>query len=197
MFPASPKSRLMTSMRILCDRLMSLATTTSHSASRANPRPTTWARSVPSPLHDMWTKDLLLPMGHRGPSRYLCPSAGLSWTNHSPDSSSFQQIPQNCTIDLGPTKLMDPSETAPPRPSTRSTIQVRGADSSTRTRLMRPIHFLDVMHENPSARSRPHSQSRRAMKEVSQTNASSRPVSPWEPEHWHRSLGQAFEIEVP
>ncbi len=187
----------MTSMRILCDRLMSLATTRSHCASRADPQPTTWARSVPSPLHDMWTKDLLLPRDHHEPSRYRCTSASLSRTNHSPDLSTCQQIPLNCTIDLGPTKLMDPSEIAPPRPSTRSTIQVHGACSSTRTHLVRPIHFLDMLNENPAARSRSLPQIRRAMKAVSQTNASSRPVSPWEPEHWHRSLGQAFEIEVP
>ncbi len=97
-----------------------------------------------------------------------------------------QQIPLNRTIDLGPPKLMDPSENVPPRPFLYSTVQVHGACPSTRTRR---IHFLGVMNENSAIMA--------AGDETSQVVCveTSRLISTWEPELC--SLGQAFEIEFP
>ncbi len=89
-----------------------------------------------------------------------------------------QQIPLNRTIDLGPPKLMDPSENVPPRPFLYSTVQVHGACPSTRTRR---IHFLGVMNENSAI--------------MAAGDETSRLISTWEPELC--SLGQAFEIEFP
>ena len=61
---------------------------------------------------------------------------------------------------------------------------------------MNHIHSSGMlMNENPAARFRSRHPSRRVTKAVSQTEASSRPVSALEPERF--SLGQAFEIEVP